>query len=492
MRSTLVLLPLAFVLAAAGGGETKPVPVDDDTTARILRWHEAMLEANAIDDARALLPEGPGPEQLGPPRTSRAFAIVEIAVMDAIVAVHGRYEPYDDLPAPPPGTSVDAAIARAAFETLVALWPAQTDWLSAFYADDVATIPPGPAKEAGLALGHQSAAAILARRTNDGSEVPDPHWYRDFYLPPLPGLWQPDPVSGNLLALGAYWPRVEPFVIESGDQFRVPPPPSLTSAEYTQAFREEKRLGGDGIHTPTERTPGQTFIGIYWAYDGTPYVGARPRQYNQIVRALIEVTRTSDPVEVGRLLAVVNVAQADAALAAWDSKYHYNHWRPVTAIRAAGEDGNSWTRPDPTFTPLGAPASNTPGNPNFTLPFPAYPSGHAVVGAATFEIARLFYRTDAIDFTHVSDEFNGVTRDNQGKVRPLIPRHFSSLTAAEVENATSRLYLGIHWRYDATRGIEQGREVGEYVYANVYRPVKDDDRCRKPRWSRTGHHGGRR
>ncbi len=152
----------------------------------------------------------------------------------------------------------------------------------------------------------------------------------------------------------------------------------------------------------------------------------------------------SSDLEVARLLALVNVAMADAGIAVWDSKSFYDFWRPITGIRESDPgtgptgsgDGNSSTTGDPTFMPLGGQASNLTG-PNFTPPFPAYPSGHAGLGGALFETLRKFYRTDAISFTFVSDEFNGLTRDNHGLVRPYLPRSFSSLSQAEEENGQS-------------------------------------------------------
>ncbi len=169
---------------------------------------------------------------------------------------------------------------------------------------------------------------------------------------------------------------------------------------------------------------------------------------------------------------------ADAAIAIWESKYYYQYWRPVTGIREADAgtgptglgDGNPATIGDPNFSPLGAPASNLNG-PNFTPPFPSYPSGHGGFGGSLFETLRKFYRTDQIAFTFVSDEFNGVTRDNSGNVRPLVTRSFSSLSQAEEENGQSRIYLGIHWAFDKTEAIAQGRRVADYVFANAFLPV---------------------
>jgi len=185
----------------------------------------------------------------------------------------------------------------------------------------------------------------------------------------------------------------------------------------------------------------------------------------------------TDFVDRARLLALVNVALADAGIAIWEAKYHYDFWRPITGIREADPgtgptgagDGNPDIHGDPTFSPLGAPASNLDG-PNFTPPFPAFPSGHAGFGGALFETLRKVYRTDRIAFTFVSDELNGVTIDNQGQARPLVPRSFSSLSEAEEENGQSRIYLGIHWAFDKTEGIALGRGVADYVFAHAFQP----------------------
>jgi hypothetical protein len=238
------------------------------------------------------------------------------------------------------------------------------------------------------------------------------------------------------------------------------------------------RLGGDGVITPTERTEEQTFIGLYWAYDGTPSLCAPPRLYNQIA-SQIAAEQGLDAGEFARLLALVNVALADAGIAIWESKYFYAYWRPVCAVRESDPgtgptglgDDNDATLGDVNFNPIGAPASNESG-PNFTPPFPTYPSGHAGFGGALFQTLRRFFGTDDISFTFVSDEFNGITVDSFGQVRPLSPRTFSSLSAAEDENGQSRIYLGIHWRFDKTYGIFQGREVADFVFDSIYQKVE--------------------
>lgn len=442
-----------------------------DATARLLYWNEQALRANVVDHTMAPLPSlrvyG---EQLGPARTSRALAIVQIAVFDGLNAITGGYPSYAGLAPAPAGSSPDAAIAKAAHDTLVALYPSQAASLDERYTQDLRRIADGRAKDNGVETGRRAAAAILALRASDKVEYEEPIVGVDFFVSNAPGKWRPDPVSMSPLALGAYWGYVKPFVLPATDAFRPEPAPALTSSAYTAAFHEVKHLGGDGVRTPTRRTQQQTVAGIYWGYDGTPGLGTPPRLYNQIA---VEIANRQGggTIELARVLALVNVAMADTAMVLWDVKYDYQFWRPVTGIREADEgtgstglgDGNPDTRGDPRWTPLGAPASNLFA-PNFTPPFPAYPSSHAGLGSAMFQTLRKVYGTDQVAFTFVSDEFNGVTRDNHGVVRPRLPRGFATLSQAEEENGQSRIYLGIHWAFDKTGGFYVGRKVADYIF----------------------------
>jgi PAP2 superfamily len=449
------------------------------------RWNGIAIDASGLDHTPVAAGEtrvfG---EQLGPTRASRAMAIVHIAMFDSVNAILGGYESYTRLPRAPFDVSLTAAVAQAAHDTLVALFPSQTPIFDDALTADLATIRPGWAKLNGINLGRRAANAILALRADDGSDRPEPHVGVDLLTSGEPGHWRQDPISHGPLALGAYWSEVTPFSLRSTDQFRVPPPPALDSAEYTAAFAEVKALGGDVVHTATSRTDDQTQTGIFWAYDGTPSLCAPPRLYNQIVVHIADqMHTTSNTLAFARLLALANVAMADAGMAIWDSKYFYDLWRPVTGIRESDPgtgptgagDGNPATTGDPDFRPLGAPASNLQG-PNFTPPFPSYPSGHAGFGGALFETLRNFYRRDDIAFTFTSDEFNGTTIDNQGNMRPLLPRSFTSLSQAEEENGQSRIYLGIHWSFDKSEGITQGEHVADYVFQNEFTPVHF------PRW----------
>lgn len=475
-RSKFLLSPALVALLAAAGcggggsGGGGPAPVPPASAEWIAHWNHVSIDTSGLDHA----PVRDGEDrvfghQLGPGRASRAMAIVHVAVFEAVNAIAGRYESYTGLPQAAADTSMKAAIAQAAHDSLVALYPSHAALFAAQLADDLSNVEDGEEqKAAGIDLGRRAAQSILELRANDGSDHPEPRVNVD-YIPEDGALvWRQDPISKHPLALGARWMEVRPFVIASADQFRIPPPPAPESAEYAAAFAELIHLGGDGDTTPTERTADETSAGIYWAYDGLPSLCAPPRLYNQIALQLGQ-EQGLDLVDLSRLLALVNVAMADAGIAAWESKYYYKTARPITAIRLADDDGNPETVADPSYTPLGAPASNSTG-PNFTPPFPAYPSGHATFGGAVFETLRNVLGTDDIPFTFVSDEYNGVTVDNQGNVRELHPRDFTSLSQAEEENGQSRIYLGIHWSFDKSEGILQGRRIADHVFQNLYPP----------------------
>lgn len=402
-------------------------------------------------------------------------------MFDAENAITKKYASYSGIPSVSGNVSLDRAIAQAAHDALVALYPGQKARLDAIFDADIDSIVgTDDSIDKGRKLGAQAARLILAKRTNDGSQYPEPT-VKATCAPGnvtcLPantaaGLWQTDPISGLTIALGGSWSKVTPFVMTSADQFRAPVPPSLTSDAYKQAFKEVYWLGGDPLHhTNTIRTDQQTYIAKFWAYDGTPKICAPARMYNQITRAVAHQQKMLKVPEIARLFALVNVALADAGIASWETKYYYQYWRPVTGIRNAAPP----LQADPTYYPLGAQDTNTAG-PDFTPPFPSYTSGHATFGGALFEILRQFW-PDATPFTFVSDEWNGKNKDDDPPMmdRPLISQRFTSFSEAEFQNGQSRIYMGIHWAFDRDQGIIQGNRVADYVFARAFRPVKDKD-----------------
>jgi hypothetical protein len=266
-----------------------------------------------------------------------------------------------------------------------------------------------------------------------------------------PGVWQPTPRPNpnppppelpGLPAATPQWPLVTPFALTRGDQFRPGPPPALNSADYTQAFREVKALGGNGTTTPSTRTPEQTQIAFFWAGVGVSNAGVMI--WNQIAQT-VAAEHHLTLAENARLFAQMSVANADAFIAGFDAKYVYNLWRPVTAIRAADTDGNDSTAQDPTWTPL----ITTPNH-------PSYVSLHATQSMAAAQALAAFFGTDLVPFTAT---WAGVQRS------------FGRFSEAAKEAARSRIYAGIHWNFDAAAGLQQGRQVGQYVTDHYFRPL---------------------
>lgn len=456
-------------IVVKAGRPTQPIsPVGDP----VLHWNYIANLAVAHDHSGSF----GNPDNGGPGPTARAMAIAHIAMYDAVNSVdrtHQRYVAYIPLQ-PNEKINLDSAVAYAAHRTLSALYPRQKPLFDASLQSHMNKVPESAEKTAGIRVGEAAAAQILATRQNDGSVNDNAYTFGN-----QPGQHRVDPINPNQGIHGAKWGQVKPFAIQSGSQFRAPPPPAITSPEYAAAFNEVKMMGSDGVSMPSSRTHDQSEIGLYWGYDGATKLGTPPRLYNQIVR-VIALQEGNTVAENARLFALVNIAMADAGIASWESKYVYNYWRPVVGIREADEgtgptglgDGNPQTAGYANWEPVGAPNSNAKGGDNFTPPFPAYPSGHATFGAAAFHAVANFYGTDEIPFTFMSDEMNGVTTDNNGVIRPFSPRSFTRLSQAVQENADSRIYLGVHWRFDATAGIDMGNKIADYMNQNILRPVR--------------------
>jgi hypothetical protein len=420
----------------------------------VLEWNAIALDAMVNDSYL-----GAAAKQAGPTRASRALAIAQAAVFDAVNSIDRSYDPYMIEVNAPGDASITAAAAQAAHDALVALYPDFQPTLDARLAADLAGVPSALARNEGVMVGHIVAEGILAVRSHDGSEVAMP------YTPGnQPGQWQPDPLHPTQTPLGSLWGNVTPFALTSAEQFHVPPPPALTSPAYSDAFNEVMSVGSANS---TTRTAEQTEIAFFWGYDGSPGLSTPPRLYNQIAETLA-VQEHNSVIQNARFFALINLAMADAGIACWDAKYDYNFWRPVTAIRAANTDGNPDTIADPNWTPLGAPADNGSGT-NFTPPFPSYASGHATFGGALFRMMADFFGTDNIHFSFMSDEFNGITRDQNGVVRPVVTRSWDSFSQAAEENGQSRIYLGIHWSFDKVEGIEQGTDIADYIFRHFLR-----------------------
>lgn len=432
----------------------------------VLDWHSIALEAVKND-----YDVGQPHDQPGPTEASRALAIVQLAVYDTLNCFEHGYESYLVDKDPKKKASSNAAVAQAAHDTLAALFPHQTALFDAALTDSLQGVDSKALKQ-GTKLGQNVAKKILKDRQHDGSD----HMMN--YSPgDQPGEYRQDPLHPDQSIVTPKWGKVAPFVVKSSKQFVSEPPPDMNSQEYIDAYNEVKALGGDGINTPTTRSAEQTEIGIFWGYDGSPGVGVPPRIYNQIAR-VIAIQQNNTEMENARMFAMVNLAMADAGITAWQTKFDYEFWRPVTAIRESDPgtgptglgDGNPNTIGDPTWTPLGAPADNNGGT-NFTPAFPAYVSGHASFGAAAFRTMANFYGTDDISFSFMSDEFNGITKDQDGNVRPVVTRSYTSFSQAAEENGQSRIYLGIHWSFDKTAGIEQGNQIADYVASKFAQPV---------------------
>jgi hypothetical protein len=435
----------------------------------ILFWNAVSLEAVAQDHT---FDDATKRTQNGPTRTARALAIVHLAMYDAFNSIAKVFTPYlPNLPMPPSGTSRRAAIGEAASVTLAALYPSQQAFFQQKSQEFFAALNTTTQSiDNGQSQGRKVAEAILKARANDGSSFDLP------YTPSQePGRHRVDPLNAGQGFFGASWGQVQPFALNDVKNFIASSPPEPNSSAYATSFNDVK---GKGAQKGSTRTPDETTIGIFWGYDGAKKLGTPPRLYNQVVR-VIAMQQGNTLADNARLFALVNTAMGDAAIQCWFSKYFYNIWRPVLGVREADlgwgptgkGDGNSATQVDPFWLPLGAPRTNEPGRTNFTPNFPAYPSGHATFGAASLGIVRLFYGTDNISFNFVSDEFNGESVDIDGTIRARHTRHFTSLSDAIEENARSRVYLGVHWQFDADGGVASGEQLAQFVFANKLKSI---------------------
>ena len=428
----------------------------------ILNINDLALQLVALDFS-----DGHMPTNGGPTKTSRALAIIHLAAHDAYAKVTGKLTPrLSTLPTPPAMDNTEAngsaALLCAGFRAATLLYPD----FKKFIAIEAAKVLNADSDDLACKYGERVADAWIAARMNDGSSAPQ----LDTLYNPAAGRHRPDPLDPKQQALGRNWGLVTPFAISSipTDAF-LKAPPLLNSPEYATAFNE---VITDGKNHLPQLAPCKAVSGIFWGYDGSNKLGVPPRLYNQVVRAIEEFKVLTHDRQI-KVLTAINVAMADAGIAAWYWKYQYDVWRPVVGIREADRgwgpqgkgDDNPSTNGDPFWLPLGAPNSNST-KPNGTPGFPAYPSGHATFGAACFKTAAelLGKKPAEITVKFVSDEFNGITTDNTGVIRPKYQATFN-LCEAITENNQSRIYLGVHWQFDAIGGDTVGTEIATKVIA---------------------------
>ena len=369
-----------------------------------------------------------------PPIASRNLAILHVSMYDAVNGIARTHEPYLVQSQGPASASREAAASAAAHAALVNLFPGSTSRFDALHATILAAIPDGPHKTAGIVWGEFVTSQFLAGRSNDGSNA--------IVAPPSgsgPGVWVPTPPA-FLAYLLPQWGFVAPFGMSSSSQFRPPGPPSLDSQQYADDYNEVKQLGAAVGST---RTAEQTQIALFWA-DGAG-TETPPGHWNSIAQ-LIAAAQGNTLEQNARLFALLNIAMADTAICAWDAKYIFDFWRPVTAI-AVAEPQLNWM----SFI--------------VTPPFPDYVSGHSAFSGAAATVLPFFYGTEHLPFITGSDFLPGVYRS------------FSTCLDAAEEAAMSRIYGGIHFRSASEDGLQAGISIGQWVTTHYLR--SRDNRSRR-------------
>lgn len=410
-------------LSVAGMALLAAVPAEAQDNAR--RQPAPVLPANAVVHWNSVASEAFTPSQgTNPMAQSRTYSILHAAIHDALNAIERRYEAYTPGIPAAPNAAPHAAVAAAASEVLTTLVPQQTALVQTRYAEALQAIPDGTAEEAGVALGRAAARATLQRRQDDGaaSAAQPPYMPRSGageyqFTPPFDFAAQPG------------WGQVRPFVIDLRAH-RLKGPYALTSAQYARDLVQVRDIGRIDS---TIRTPEQSQIAKFWYEDS-------PLGWNRIANSVVRA-RGMDEWEAARAFALVNFAMSDGFIAGFEAKYHHRFWRPLTAIHAAGDDGNERTAADPTWQPY----MDTP-------PVPDYPSTHTVLGWAAAEVLIGLFG-DQVPHAVTSLTLPGVTR------------HYRGFSRAAEENGQSRVYAGIHFPYAVSEGRHQGRSIGKAVVA---------------------------
>ncbi|MGH8897212.1 MAG: vanadium-dependent haloperoxidase [Egibacteraceae bacterium] len=418
----------------------------------VTHWNDVLLEV--IRDVGG-----------SPCPIARGGAMMHGAVYDAVNSIVPTHEEYLVKVPASPTASIDVAVAYAARDTLAAAFPSTTVDLVMELNKTLGMLPPGTTaaeKAAGKAVGLAAAQAMIAARTNDGADD-----NTAYVNGTKPGDWRPTEPLPDGQAASPNWPKVTPFTMTSGSQFRPPRPGGflsktqmLASPEYAEQLNDVKKLGRFDATTTKNRTPEQERIAFFWANDVDGKYKP-PGQLFDITRIVSEL-RDLDVVENARLFALVALAMGDAAIVAWDAKYStdLDLWRPETAIKLANTATNPNTSPDSAWAPLSVRTKNSASF-RFSPPFPAYVSGHATFGAAHAAIMRRYFGTDNVTFTAQTEDPNATN----------MTRTFNSFTAVALENARSRVYLGVHYQWDADHGFLSGNALGDYVFANRLQPL---------------------
>nr|WP_149498353.1 dockerin type I domain-containing protein [Roseiconus lacunae] len=460
--------------------ESETDDVSDEETDVVLEWNDVFGEILADST-----------ENQNPGYASRSQAILNLAIYDtvAIATAGASAETFYDYAIDFTGAEsldTDVAAAQAAYTVLSSLYPDQQASLDMALQSNLSGAAENGNVSDSVALGTAVANEILALRAEDGFDAAAEYTYTDEV-----GYFQPDPLTPDVPVWGPAWGEVDTFAIDDSGDFLPEPTPGLDSEQYAQSYNEVLELGAADSDV---RTPEQTEIGIFWAYDrvglGTPIA-----LFNDILQTVaIEQDNTLE--ENAALFAQASVAMADAGVVAWDTKFTEQFWRPVTAIQAGDADGNELTEGDADWVALGAPDGGD-DEIGFTPQFPTYISGHATFGAALFGTLQEFYGTDEIAFEVTSQELEILLADPElqeayGLDLDDATRSFSSFSEAMQENGRSRIYLGIHFDFDDTVGQEVGQAIAASV-ASEFTVAFDDgnNRDKITDNDRSGRHSGR-
>ncbi len=398
-----------------------------------MRGQNAVIDWNNTAITAALAAsQATAPGSNSQPGSMLYLAYVHLAVYDAVNAIDHRFQSYGPDISAAPDASKEAAAIEAAYRMLLYLFPDLSSSLAAQYNADLSMIADGASKTAGMQAGLAAANSIIALRTGDGRGANVPYTWP---AAPAPGVWIPTPPANAAPAL-PWLSKVVPFTMQSPSQFRSEPPYSLTSTDWADDYNQVKDLGAVNS---TVRTPDQTQIGLFW----TDHVGL---QYSRAFRALA-MAYNLDISDTARLFAALYTAGADALIGCWDAKYYYSFWRPVTAIRNGGIDGNPDTVADPSWQPLLA----TPNHPE-------YPSAHSCVTGSVSNTLKNFFGTPNVtvmissSVTHTTRTF---TRIHEWQ--------------SDVENA--RIYAGFHYHHSVVEGVTLGKKVSDQLTNNYFQPL---------------------